>query len=234
MVEWLYAFDVHANAFFCSFFVTYVLQVHTYVYPVCIFPSIIFRNICYFPLKSLIKFRLISPYFRLTSAQYFLLPLLLGNSALSCLVSNTLYAASTVWYFYITYLGYRSELYIISVVLYYFYRCMHVYYYTMMYTSFGYFSTSVLLFSLVVNIMWLIHSYNIPITTVFMYICYVIYNTALPFLGNTQVYLWYPIVATGFLWLLSITLLALGLKVNLTHIVMGFHYGSSSGSESGR
>ena len=57
--------------------------------------------------------------------------------------------------------------------------------------------------------------------------------TALPFLGNTQVYLWYPIVATGFLWLLSITLLALGLKVNLTHIVMGFHYGNSSGSESG-
>jgi hypothetical protein len=25
-VEWLYAFDVHANAFFCSFLVTYVLQ----------------------------------------------------------------------------------------------------------------------------------------------------------------------------------------------------------------
>jgi hypothetical protein len=26
-VEWLYAFDVHTNAFFCSFLVTYVLQV---------------------------------------------------------------------------------------------------------------------------------------------------------------------------------------------------------------
>jgi hypothetical protein len=26
-VEWLYSFDVHANAFFCSFMVTYVLQV---------------------------------------------------------------------------------------------------------------------------------------------------------------------------------------------------------------
>lgn len=26
-VEWLYAFDVHANAFFCSFLLTYVLQV---------------------------------------------------------------------------------------------------------------------------------------------------------------------------------------------------------------
>jgi len=26
-VEWLYSFDVHANAFFCSFLLTYVLQV---------------------------------------------------------------------------------------------------------------------------------------------------------------------------------------------------------------
>jgi hypothetical protein len=25
-VEWLFAFDVHSNAFFCSFLVTYVLQ----------------------------------------------------------------------------------------------------------------------------------------------------------------------------------------------------------------
>lgn len=27
-VEWLYSFDVHANAFFCSFLLTYVLQVN--------------------------------------------------------------------------------------------------------------------------------------------------------------------------------------------------------------
>ncbi len=26
-VEWLYAFDVHCNSFFCSFLITYVLQV---------------------------------------------------------------------------------------------------------------------------------------------------------------------------------------------------------------
>jgi hypothetical protein len=26
-VEWMYALDVHANSFFCSFMVTYVLQV---------------------------------------------------------------------------------------------------------------------------------------------------------------------------------------------------------------
>lgn len=31
-VEWLYAFDVHANAFFCSYLVTYVLQVSSIPY----------------------------------------------------------------------------------------------------------------------------------------------------------------------------------------------------------
>jgi hypothetical protein len=96
-VEWLYAFDVHANSFFCSFLLTYVLQ-------------------------------------------YFLLPLLLGKGVLSCVLSNTLYALSSIWYFYITHLGYR----------------------------------------------------------------------ALPFLGNTQVFLWYPIVAICVLWLFSMTLLLLG------------------------
>lgn len=32
-VEWLFAFDVHCNSFFCSFLVTYVLQVHFYPSP---------------------------------------------------------------------------------------------------------------------------------------------------------------------------------------------------------
>ena len=41
--------------------------------------------------------------------QYFLLPLLLGRAALSCVVSNTLYAAALVWYSYVTYLGYRGK-----------------------------------------------------------------------------------------------------------------------------
>lgn len=64
-VEWLYALDVHANAFFCSFLVTYVIQ-------------------------------------------YFLLPLLLSKSILACIVSNSLYAIATIWYAYITHLGYRG------------------------------------------------------------------------------------------------------------------------------
>ena len=64
-VEWLYSFDVHANAYLCSFMVTHVLQ-------------------------------------------YFLLPVLLGRSIVACALSNTLYAAATIWYAYITHLGYRG------------------------------------------------------------------------------------------------------------------------------
>jgi len=111
-VEWLYAFDVHTNAFFCSYLVTYVLQ-------------------------------------------YFLLPLLLSRAILSCILANSLYALATVWYAYITYLGYK----------------------------------------------------------------------ALPFLGHPQVFLWYPTVLIGFSWLLSILLLVLGIRVNLSSIIMAFHYG---------
>ena len=84
-----------------------------------------------------------------------MLPLLLSRSVLPCLISNTLYAIATVWYAYITHLGYR----------------------------------------------------------------------ALPFLSNTQVFLWYPIVCIGFLWLLSVVLLVLGIRINVTRIVMAYHYG---------
>jgi hypothetical protein len=111
-VEWLYSFDVHVNAFFCSFLITYVLQ-------------------------------------------YFLLPLLLGRSILSCILANSLYAIATVWYAYITHLGYR----------------------------------------------------------------------ALPFLGNTQVFFWYPVVATALIWLFTVVLVVLGLRINLSRIVMAFHFG---------
>lgn len=41
--------------------------------------------------------------------QYFLLPLLLQNSVLSCVLSNVLYAIAGVWYAYITHLGYRGN-----------------------------------------------------------------------------------------------------------------------------
>eukprot|EP00545_Synedropsis_sp_CCMP1620_P003293 CAMPEP_0119018912 /NCGR_PEP_ID=MMETSP1176-20130426/20565_1 /TAXON_ID=265551 /ORGANISM="Synedropsis recta cf, Strain CCMP1620" /LENGTH=261 /DNA_ID=CAMNT_0006973017 /DNA_START=101 /DNA_END=886 /DNA_ORIENTATION=+ len=64
-VEWLYAFDIHCNAFFPLFCLLYV-------------------------------------------AQFFMLPLVLGQSLFALVVSNTLYAAALSWYWYITHLGYRS------------------------------------------------------------------------------------------------------------------------------
>ena len=40
--------------------------------------------------------------------QFFLLPLVLGNSLMALILANTLYAAALSWYWYITHLGYRS------------------------------------------------------------------------------------------------------------------------------
>lgn len=40
--------------------------------------------------------------------QFFLLPLVLGDSLLALILANTLYAAALSWYWYITHLGYRS------------------------------------------------------------------------------------------------------------------------------
>ena len=40
--------------------------------------------------------------------QFFLLPLVLGQSLIAMLVANTLYAAGFAWYWYITHLGYRA------------------------------------------------------------------------------------------------------------------------------
>lgn len=64
-VEWLYAFDIHCNAFFPFFVIVYGIQ-------------------------------------------FFLLPLVLGTSVMSLIVSNTLFAVAFSWYFYITHLGYRG------------------------------------------------------------------------------------------------------------------------------
>jgi len=64
-VEWLYAFDIHCNAFFPLFVVLY-------------------------------------------GVQFFLLPLVLGKSLFALIISNTLYAASLAWYWYVTHLGYRA------------------------------------------------------------------------------------------------------------------------------
>jgi hypothetical protein len=64
-VEWLYAFDIHCNAFFPFFVMVY-------------------------------------------GVQFFLLPIVLGTSVMSLIISNTLFAVAFSWYFYITHLGYRG------------------------------------------------------------------------------------------------------------------------------
>jgi len=64
-VEWLYAFDIHCNAFFPFFVMVYGIQ-------------------------------------------FFLLPIVLGTSVMSLIISNTLFAVAFSWYFYITHLGYRA------------------------------------------------------------------------------------------------------------------------------
>ena len=52
---------------------------------------------------------LIDTYDRSDCGQFFLLPVVLGTSLLSLGCSNTLFAVSFGWYFYITHLGYRGE-----------------------------------------------------------------------------------------------------------------------------
>ena len=48
--------------------------------------------------------------------------------------------------------------------------------------------------------------------------------TALPFLEQTQVILWYPGVTVVFLWALSVILDLVGVPINMTRMIMAFHY----------
>ncbi len=104
--------------------------------------------------------------------------MLLSKGIFSCILSNTLYAIATIWYAYITHLGYRGKQVDNPV-------CTSI-------------LTSEPLFALA---------------------------TALPFLGNTQVFLWYPVVSVVVLWIFSIIIVLLGLRINLTRVVMAFHFG---------
>ena len=53
----------------------------------------------------------------------------------------------------------------------------------------------------------------------YAYITHLGYRT-LPFLANTQVYYWYPCVAVAATWVLLAFL-----RLNVSRIVMAFHYG---------
>lgn len=91
VVEWLYAFDIHCNAFLPLFVVVCKCQDHI------LYISVLIRNNCY-------------PSFTFIDAtQFFLLPVVLGKSMFSLIVSNTLYAMGISWYIYITHLGYRGK-----------------------------------------------------------------------------------------------------------------------------
>lgn len=58
----------------------------------------------------------------------------------------------------------------------------------------------------------------------YAYITHVGYK-ALPFLAHTQVFFWYSLLAVVFVWTLLCVLMVLGMHINLTRIVVHFHYG---------
>lgn len=95
-VEWLYAFDVHCNAFVPLF----VLLCELLLF-LCTVRK--FSSSAIFLVIHLI----ISTTFT-DGIQLFLLPLVLGPTLLSLGVSNTLFSLAFGWYFYITHLGYRA------------------------------------------------------------------------------------------------------------------------------
>lgn len=56
-------------------------------------------------------------------------------------------------------------------------------------------------------------------------VCVLSAFVALPFLTNTQVFFWYPSVVVVLLWILSLVLTIIGLRINCTRIAMAFHFG---------
>ena len=106
-VEWLYAFDIHCNAFFplfcllCEFLLLLFLL---YAWSIC---SRV--RVCAPPFRPFSTHTMTCCILMPTDvAQFFLLPLVLGQTLFALLLSNTLYAAAFSWYWYITHLGYRS------------------------------------------------------------------------------------------------------------------------------
>lgn len=109
-VEWLYAFDIHCNAFFplfvllCEYSLLRILFMRIFFWMHCTQ----FCNLCIIFLFYFVCLPIIF-LFRLTDGvQFFLLPLVLGKSLFALVVSNTMYAAGFAWYWYITHLGYRA------------------------------------------------------------------------------------------------------------------------------
>jgi hypothetical protein len=65
----------------------------------------IFLSLCHFTVLTFTSFN--TPTIT-DGIQFFLLPIVLGKSLVSLIISNTLYGAAFAWYWYITHLGYRA------------------------------------------------------------------------------------------------------------------------------
>ena len=143
-VEWLYAFDVHCNAFLCAFMLTYIFQVD-------------------------------APHTWISFWNYF--------------------SSSTLLFPY----SWVKLCYLVSWPI----PCMPLQLYGM--------PTSLIWDTEVIISSNSFSSYNST-------------KIALPFLGNTQVFLWYPVLFAVFLWITSMILLIVGLRFNLTRISMFFHF----------
>ena len=100
-VEWLYAFDVHCNAFVPLFVLLCKLSL-LFVYYLWYFDCHLYSS------KMLLIIYIFNLFLHADGVQLFLLPVVLGPSLLSLGVSNTLFALAFGWYFYITHLGYRA------------------------------------------------------------------------------------------------------------------------------
>ena len=97
-VEWQYALDVHANAFFCSFFVTHVLQVTR-----IIFSSNLIGIFQYFKKYEIGKNKSFFPFFSIDRRRAFFLfyfyfiffPYILITSILLTLIFSFIYLFAT-------------------------------------------------------------------------------------------------------------------------------------------
>ena len=87
-VEWLYAFDVHCNAFFPLFLVLYVLQAS--------------RGAAW------LAIRVCCPMTPAPTLQFILSPLLLQHSVVTNLLSIALYVVAFTYYHYLTFLGFAA------------------------------------------------------------------------------------------------------------------------------
>ena len=112
-VEWLYAFDIHCNSFFPLFIVLCKYSCVLWKLSKSIIFGTIVRSIIVAHstfVRCILGFSLIFTCISLfvDVAQFFTLPITLGEGYIPLIIANTLYAVGFCWYWYITHLGYRA------------------------------------------------------------------------------------------------------------------------------